>query len=359
MEKIKINGKIIDPEALVSDEGYRGGLSETEIRPLQIIRDWLLGQTEFTFQTSGSTGTPKLCNFSRSRIIAGAQRTLNFFQIDHGATVLCCLNTEFVAGFMMIIRALVGQLNLIITDPSADPWEGIEDKIDFAAVTPMQIENGMRNHPEQITKVGTLLIGGAAIHPLLEKQLQTLPGRVYHSYAMTETLTHVALRMVHGQEKSDVYSALPGVSFTIDDRNCLIIHDNVLGIKELITNDIVELQDSKSFRWLGRYDNVINTGGIKIQTEHLETMIGDALSGHGISTNFCVISTDDIKLTNRLVLLMEIHDVGLGEKEIRNLLKNLLPRYHSPSEVIFVREIFLTKSGKVDQIKNASHYLHT
>jgi o-succinylbenzoate---CoA ligase len=359
LEKIKINGKIIDPEALVSDEWPLAGLSESEKRPLQIIRDWVLGQTEFTFQTSGSTGTPKQCSFSREQIIASAQRTLDFFQLSQGATVLCCLNTDFVAGFMMIIRALVGQLKLIITDPSADPWKYLDDTIDFAAVTPMQFESGMRNLPEKITKVGTLLIGGAAIHPLLENQLQVLQGRIYHSYAMTETLTHVALRIVNGLGKSNVYSALPGVSFTVDDRNCLTIHDTLLRIKELITNDIVELQDSNSFQWLGRYDNVINTGGIKIHTEQLETMIGDALLGHGISTNFCVVSTDDIKLTSRVVLLMEIHDVRLREEEIRNLLKNRLPRYHSPSKVIFVREIFLTKSGKVDRIKNASHYLHT
>jgi o-succinylbenzoate---CoA ligase len=357
LERIKINGKIIDPEVIFSGEWI--GLKETERKPLQIITDWLLGQTEFTFRTSGSTGTPKQCSFSREQIIAGAQRTLDFFHLDQGTTILCCLNTEFVAGFMMIIRALVGQLNLIITDPSADPWKDLEDIIDFSAVTPMQVESGMRHYPEKISKIGKLLIGGAAIHPLLERQVADLPGRIYHSYAMTETLTHVALREVIGQGKSDIYSALPGVSFTVDDRKCLIIHDNVLGINELITNDIVELQDSKSFRWLGRYDNVINTGGIKIHTEQLETMIGDALLGHGISTNFCVISTDDLKLTNRLVLLMEIHNVELTEEEIRNLLKNRLPRYHSPSEVIFVPEIFLTKSGKVDRIKNASHYLHT
>ncbi|MDZ7607379.1 MAG: AMP-binding protein [Cyclobacteriaceae bacterium] len=359
MEKLKINGKIIDPEALVSDEWKWVGLSETERKPLQIIRDWQHGQTEFTFQTSGSTGTPKQCSFSRSQILASAQRTLDFFQLYQGNAVLCCLNTEFVAGFMMIIRALVGQLNLIITDPSTDPWKSLEDRIDFAAVTPMQIENGIRNHPEKIAKVGTILIGGAAIHPLLEKQLQALPGRVYHSYAMTETLTHVALREVVGPGKSDLYTALPGVSFTVDDRNCLIIHDDLLGIIELITNDIAELPDSKSFRWLGRFDHVINTGGIKIQVEQLEIMIGDALLQHGISANFCAVATADIQLTNRVVLLMETHGAALGAEEIRMLLKTRMPRYHCPSEVIFVSKIFHTKSGKVDRIKNASHYLHT
>ncbi len=357
MEGLKINGRVVDPRTLGSDE-WRG-LKESEKKPLRIISDWLKGQSEFSFQTSGSTGTPKQCRFSRNQIIASAQRTLDFFQLKQGDTTLCCLNTEFVAGYMMIIRALVGQLNLIITDPSADPWKDLEDIIDFAAVTPIQVESGMRRYPEKISKIGKLLIGGAAIHPLLERQVADLPGRVYHSYAMTETLTHVALREVAGTTKTDIYSALLGVSFTTDDKNCLIIHDNRLGLHGLKTTDLVELLDSKSFRWLGRYDNVINTGGIKLQIEYLEPLIGKALRQLGITSNFCVVPKEDLKRTTRVVLLIEIHGVSLRQEEIQLRLKSQMPRYHCPSEVIFVPEIFLTKSGKVDRIKNVSHYIHT
>jgi len=354
LESLKINGKFVDPGAVELDS-----LQESERRPLQIIRDWQNGQSEFSFQTSGSTGTPKIYVFSREQLVASAQRTLDFFQLSQGKTVLCCLNTEFVAGFMMIIRALVGKLNLVVTDAAADPWKSLENTIDFAAVTPMQVESGLQNYPDKISKIGTLLIGGAAIHPLLEIQLKDFPGRMYHSYAMTETLTHVALRKVTGQSRSDIYSALPGVSFSVNDKNCLVIHDELLGLKELNTTDVVELLDSKTFRWLGRFDNVINTGGIKIQIEHLEAMIGEALLHHGIIANFCIVSTSDIKLTTRIVLLMEAHRASVGEEGIRILLKSHLPRYHCPSEVIFVHEIFLTKSGKVDRIKNSDHYLHT
>jgi len=356
LESLKINGKIIDAQTLVSD-GW-DGLKESERRPLQIIRDWLSGQSEFSFQTSGSTGTPKLCSFSREQIIASAERTLDFFQLNQGNTVLCCLNTEFVAGFMMIIRALVGKLNLVVTDPAADLWKDLEYAIDFAAVTPMQIESGMRNYPEKISKIGTLLIGGAAIHPLLDKQLEALPGRVYHSYAMTETLTHVALREVVGPSRSDTYTALPGVTFSVNENACLVLHNALPGIGVLETNDVVTLVSDTAFRWIGRRDNIINSGGIKFQVERVEKDIANILTTRGFQSLFCLVAAPDTALTHKMIMLMESHENTMKQNEILNLLKAELPKYHYPREILFVQEILLTKTGKIDRKRNAEMYIH-
>ena len=359
MEEIKINGKIIDLEAIVSQGLERSVQSEYEANTRQIIKSWLLGQHEFAFKTSGSTGMPKSCVFSRDQVKNSAHRSLDFFGLKPGDTVLCCLNTEFVAGFMMIIRALIGQLNLVIIDPVSDPWKNLEDSINFTAVTPIQIESGLRDHPEKISMIGKLLVGGAAIHPLLERQLGALPVHVYHSYAMTETLTHIAMREVGSESISNIYSALEGVTFSTDAENCLIIHDAILGLKELRTNDVIELLNAKSFRWLGRIDNIVNSGGIKIQIEQLEASISELLVKHGINSNFCIVSKDDQVLTNKVVLLLENNELSFEALEIRSILKFGLPRYHCPTEVKLVPEIFLTKSGKVDRLKNTNHYLHS
>jgi len=246
------------------------------------------------------------------------------------------------------------------TNVTADPWLELGDDvaIDFAALTPIQIESGLTSHLSKMSRVKSLLIGGAALHPRLENQLHDLKNSVYHSYAMTETLTHVALRAVTGSKGSDVYKALDGVSFGVNEQNCLIINDAQLGLTNLQTTDEVELLDSKSFRWLGRMDNVINSGGIKIHVEQLESLIGEVLSRYGIITRFCIITRDDIRLTTAMLLLIEENVVGVEALEIRNYLKKNLPRFHSPTEVLLVPEIFHTESGKLDRIKNASHYLH-
>ena len=171
-----------------------------------------------------------------------------------------------VAGMMMLVRALEGQLDLVIESPKANPLKDISEdaKFEFCALTPYQAETVLHQSPQKFDQFKMVLIGGAAINPKLDSQLQELNCQVFHSYSMTETLTHVALRRINGPKKGKVYQALNGVSFSRDARGCLIVDDEILEIEGLITNDLVDLRDPKSFVWIGRIDNVINTGGIKL-----------------------------------------------------------------------------------------------
>lgn len=260
---------------------------------------------------------------------------------------------------MMIVRAIGGDLNLIIVTPNANPLAQIPPGqiIDFVAMTPLQVECVLRESADKINFINKLLIGGAGLHIQIESKLQKLKTKIYHSYSMTETLTHVALRSVNGIEKSDIYHALKGITFSRDERDCLIIHDRILEIDRLVTKDIVELIDDKSFRWIGRYDNVINSGGIKIQIEEIEKQVKGILHDLGIIQPFCILSIPDSKLTYKMILLIEQGETMLDEAYILRVLKSKLPRYHDPKALKQVPKLIYTKSGKIDRKKNGAVYL--
>lgn len=359
MENFTLNGKKIHLSELAESEISTDFYSGFEYKTLSIIQGWLRGSMEFSFQTSGSTGKPKNITFTRNQIVASAWRTIDAFGLQKGNTLLCCINTEFVAGFMMLIRAIVGDMRLIISESSTNPLTTLDSGqyIDFVAMTPIQVQGSMDKSPEKFAQIGTLLIGGAGLDPVLENKLKLTDCRIYHSYAMTETLTHVALRKLGHGENSDIYHALPGVNFEKDTDDCLIIYDKVLGIENLKTNDLVVLINEKSFIWKGRFDNVVNSGGIKIQVDQLEINIRKILLEAGTDVPFCLASVPDEKLTNKLVLIIEGMGLAKDHKKLLMNLKTTLPRFHDPKEIVFVPKLFQTKSGKIDRLKNASVYI--
>lgn len=355
MDSFVLNRKNYRTEEILQNELPVTEYSKSEHGAVSIIRNWYLGHQSFSFRTSGSTGNPKTISFQRDQIANSARRTIDAFGLKAGQTLLCCLNTDFVAGFMMIIRAIVGGMRLIIEEPKLNPLDGLEDEpVDFVALTPIQADAVLRAHSSVFGKVQKILLGGAAIHPELEKNLRGLSPEVFHSYGMTETLTHVAIRNVSKGEK--IYRALENVTFakTSDDR--LIVSDAALGIEGLVTNDIVRLLDDKTFSWFGRADNVINTGGIKISIDELEIEIRSILLEYGLSQDICLIAGEDRKLTSKLILLIE-STAPLGVEALKDVLKASLPKYHAPREVVSVSRLFYTKSGKIDRLKNSRAYL--
>lgn len=359
MKSFILNKKSFLFQDVLEEKIQLGDKSEFEIETLAFIRKWLSGQMNFQFHTSGSTGKPKKIIFTKSLLQKSALRSIDAFKLKLGETSLACLNTAFVAGKMMLVRALEGRLNLIIETPSANPLAQIDDEIsiDFCALTPYQLKSVLDETPTKLKQIKTLLIGGAELDPLVENQLQKEKTIVYHSYAMTETLTHVGLRIVNGLKRSDIYHGLQGVSFSKDNRSCLIIQDQVLRIDHLITNDIVEIINEKSFRWIGRFDNVVNSGGIKIQVEKLEDKIRVILNDLGIDHSFCLLSVPDKKLNKKLILLIEQSEKLINEKYILDTLKTSLPLYHNPKAIKQVAELYFTKSGKIDRNRNSEIYL--
>lgn len=355
-----LNDSKIEVHQLLNDELELHSYSDFELDTLTFIKKWFSGQKYFSLKTSGSTGKPKTLHFTREQLIKSAKRTLTTFNLKTGDKVLACLNPKYVAGMMMLIRALEGNLSLIIQSPGSNPLADFSSNqsMDFASFSPNQIDHILKESPDKLASIKIVLIGGAGLHTELEKKLITINSEIYHSYAMTETLTHTALRKISGHEKTDIFHALEGVTFEIDNRSCLIIHDGLLGVKRLITNDIVELIDDSTFILKGRYDNVINTGGIKIQIEEVEQNIRSVFSNMEIENSFCLIAQSDPSLTNMMVMLMENNPKQIANHTLINKIKEKLPKYHAPKKIILVPKIYLTATGKIDRNKNQEMYIY-
>ena len=157
---------------------------------------------------------------------------------------------------------------------------------------------------------------------------------------MTETISHVALRPVNGVDKTNVYTALPNVSFDLDDRGCLVIDAPNLGNLHLVTNDVVTLHDAKSFEWLGRFDNVINSGGVKLYPEKIEQLLRDF-----IKVPFIISSLQDQALGEQLILVLELDDPK-QVADYRNIISEL-ESYHRPKKIFTLSKFPVTETGKI------------
>ncbi len=301
----------------------------------QFISDWYFPKDEMTLQTSGSTGKPKSISVKKEWIKNSANLTGKTFGHQEGDSALLCMPMKYVAAKMMIVRAIELGLDLKVVEPSSTPLDGLDDTIDFAAMVPLQLENSLND----LDKVKTLIVGGGEVRPSLVESLQSLKTDVYETYGMTETLTHVAIKPLNGPGRTDVFQALNGIRFETDDRKCLVIYAPLLNPEPVITNDLVELADETSFRWLGRFDNVINSSGIKIIPEVVEAKLNEDIP----SRRFFIAGIPDETLGEKAVLVVEgdEFDVSL----------DFLDKYEKPKNIHFVPNFTETESGKVSRQK--------
>lgn len=299
------------------------------------LLDWFDSKTYIEMQTSGSTGTPKIIKVDKQAMVNSALATGDFFGLHAGNRALQCLPVKYVAGKMMLIRSIILGLDLDYVAPSSHPMEGLEEKYDFVAMVPMQAQNSLK----ELRNVKKLIVGGARISASLEKELMKLPTQVYETYGMTETITHIAAKRV-GEK---IFTVLPNVTISYDDRNCLVIHaPNIITEETVVTNDLVELVNENQFKFLGRIDNVINSGGIKIIPEQVE----QKLDGK-IDRRFFITSKEDKELGEKVVLVVEGATI-----EIDPVTFDVLDKYEHPREIIFIPKFKETENGKF--LRNAS-----
>ena len=293
------------------------------------LLDWFDYKSYIEMETSGSTGAPKTISISKQAMVDSALATGDFFNLQPGNKALQCLPVKYVAGKMMLVRAMILGLDLEFVTPSSHPLDHNEIDFDFVAMVPLQAQNSI----SQLKKVKKLIIGGAAVNKTLEKQLLKLPTKVYETYGMTETITHIAARKLG--EKA--FTVLPYVTVSFDDRNCLVIHAPRISPEVIITNDIVELLDENQFIFLGRMDNIINSGGIKLIPEQIEKkLVGK------ISQRFFIASKPDDELGEKVVLVIE------SEKhELDDSIYESLDKYEKPKEIIFIPKFLDTVTGKI------------
>ena len=297
----------------------------------QFISEWYSTNIEMDLKTSGSTGKPKSISVKKDWMQNSAELTRKTFGLKKGDSALLCMPMKYVAGKMMVVRALELGLDLKVVEPSSNPLKNMDEIIDFAAMVPFQLENSLND----LDQVKTLIVGGGQVSPKLVEKLQIESTQVYETYGMTETLTHVAIKPLNGPNISDLFRALDGIHFEKDDRGCLAIHASALNPVPIVTNDLVELIDENSFRWLGRFDNVINSGGIKIIPEVVEAKLLSIIPNN----RFFINGESDESLGEKVVLVVEGNVIEISFDS--------LEKFEKPKEIYFISEFLETESGKI------------
>jgi len=306
------------------------------------IEDYLSDELNIAVQTSGTTGTPKQMNILKNKMKISANKTAAYFNFEKGQKVLLTLPATYIAAKMMIVRALEHQLNLICVAPQNDFINNFNDEIYFCPLVPLQAQKALSNKAslKKIQQIKHILLGGAPVNKQLLNTLQKQPNNYYHSYGMTETLSHIAVRTLN-KPYSEYFTVLHNISITKDNRDCLIINAPQFSGEPIVTNDIVEIKNEKSFKWLGRYDNVINSGGIKIIPEQVEAAIE-----HLIKKPFYIIGEANEQLGEQVVLYIETAEL-FDTKTLLTQLKNCLPKHHAPKKIILLSAFERTHSGKI------------
>nr|WP_319273474.1 AMP-binding protein [uncultured Draconibacterium sp.] len=311
------------------------------------LKEWYNANDFIEVQTSGSTGTPKTIKLKKDFVAASAFRTIRFFDLQKGDRILHCLPSNFIAGKLMTVRALVGKLDLQFVDPASDFSYLPNDKpIKFAAMVINQVKKYLAL-PEK--NIENLLIGGSAIPQPLEEQLLQISTQCYSSYAMTETATHIALRKLNGENKTPYYTCLDDISVELDERDCIRILMPELENGAIQTNDLGELKDRHQFKVLGRVDNVIISGGIKFLPEQIEEKLSKE-----ISVPFAIGSMPDEKLGERIILLIESQADEEVKSTIETHCNKLLSKYEQPKDIRFIENLPRTENGKIDRKKLSS-----
>ena len=305
------------------------------------LTSWYDAKDYIETYTSGSTGKPKCIRIKKTKMKESARMTGEFLKLKKGDTAVLCLSPITIAGKMMIVRAIVLELKLSVTLINSNPINNLDSKIEFIAMVPIQLLTTLELCPEKLHKCRNIIIGGAEISETLSRKIKDAGLTVYHTFGMTETISHIAMRKV-GIITEDFFTAIGETYFT-KENECLVVHSPLLDNGKLKTNDSIELIDSKRFKWKGRADFVINSGGVKIQPELVEKKIN-----HLLSVPFFIIGITDEKLGQKVVLFVESSNELLVNK---NDLKTLLLPYENPREIYFLKEFNRTESGKINRIK--------
>lgn len=327
--------------------------TEFEKKVKAFLDEWLSDEKTVPVQTSGSTGIPKVFEIEKHKMIASAEMTCNFLGLKEGNKALLCLPVEYISGKMMVVRSIVKNLRLKITAPSVQPLQNLNEEIDFCAMTPLQVENSL----DKLYLIKNLIIGGAAVSESLKNKIFSTLGskgsqRIFETYGMSETLSHIALKQIFPVSEA-FFTAFENVDISTDERGCLRIFAPHLNAEILQTNDLVEIKNNNQFRFLGRIDNVINSGGAKIFPEQLESLVKKEIQNEAV-----FLGIEDESLGQKLILIIE----GQKSQDVIHKIAAIPfeKSFHNPKEIIFVGKIPRTPSGKVNRIELkkyiAEHY---
>lgn len=300
------------------------------------LMDWIKPNPYIQLKTSGSTGTPKVITYNKQSMVNSALATGDHFNVTIGDTALHCLNADFIAGKMMLVRAMILGLEIDLVPPQGNVLAHSDKVYDFAAMVPLQVEQSFA----ALNRVKTLLIGGAPTPMALKNRLKSRKTQCFETYGMTETLTHIASRKLNSD--IEVFTPLPGVQLTTDQRNCLVIEVPYLSNEKIVTNDLVILAKNQTFNLRGRIDNIINTGGVKILPEELEATLAEE-----IDQPFFVAGIPDEIFGEKLILVVEGEPNSSHEQRLAEI--TTIAKYERPKAVYFLSEFMRTSNGKIQR----------
>jgi O-succinylbenzoic acid--CoA ligase len=303
----------------------------------QFLKSWFSKDDFIYVKTSGSTGVPKEIKLQKKQMINSAFATGEYFDLIEGTSALLCLPTAYIAGKMMLVRALVLGWQLDAVDAGSIPLKGIEKEYDFSAMVPLQLENSLKS----LHLIKTLIVGGGVVSIPLQSKLQSVFTAIFATYGMTETITHIAVKKLNNFNlEPNFYEVLPNVEIYKDALNCLVINAPEVSNEIVFTNDIVHLVSDTQFEWLGRFDTIINSGGVKLHPEKIEERLSKI-----ITARFFVTGVTDEKLGEKLILIIE------GESQSLEFNNINLSKFEIPKEVYFVSKFVETETKKIQRKK--------
>jgi O-succinylbenzoic acid--CoA ligase len=312
------------------------------------LLDWISESVDILQRTSGSTGLPKELRLTKKSMVKSALLTGSFLDLGEGTRAVLCLPVSSIAGKMMLVRALTLGWKLTIVAPDRNPLWSIAEDIDFVAMVPMQLEASLK----EMDRVATVLVGGAPVSKALREAISGLKTEVYESYGMSETASHIALRQLNSKDESrppgsvPPFRTLPGIAIAQDENGCLVVNAPFISKEPIHTTDLVFLEDTESFQWLGRSDSAVNSGGVKLVPEVIESKLEQL-----IKPRFFLTGIPDAVLGEKLVLIAE----GKPQKNLLGTVSksSLLEKYEIPKAVYFLNAFIMTQSGKIsrDEIK--------
>ncbi|HEY0741896.1 MAG TPA: AMP-binding protein [Chryseosolibacter sp.] len=349
---LSINGRLVSFSQIMSGEEIPQ--TPFESTTFSFISSWFAGTTQFEITTSGSTGTPKRIFITRDQMIASAKLTAQVLGLRPSDSCLVCIDTRFIGGRMMLVRAFTIGLQIFAVDPCANPLEKLppDQWVNFAAFVPYQVEHILHSsNPLVLNRLNKAIVGGAPLRQSTVEALDHYECKCWATYGMTETISHVALQALNGKDKQNYFECLPGTAVELDDRNCLILNVPFLN-DQIITNDVAELLDRTRFRWLGRFDNIINTGGIKVSPEKVEGTLQPFFEESGRSLRYFVHGIQDDQLGSRVVLVIEANTIDEDFlKSLRTFLTSTLPQFEIPKSTLLVSKFSETENGKINRLQ--------
>lgn len=317
------------------------------------LRNWFDEKSFVEVITSGSTGNPKIIKLQKNHMIHSAKATGDYFNLPENTTALLCMSTNYIAGKMMLVRALTLGWHLDIAEPTSNPLKNSDKNYDFSAMVPLQLHNSLAD----IHKIKKLIVGGGTVSNALLNKIQEVKTEIFATYGMTETITHIAVKKLNQIRHAELVSAsyyktLPNIKIAVDHRGCLVIDAPTISAEKVVTNDLVQLISPSEFKWLGRIDNVINSGGIKLIPEQIEEKLAKI-----IKNRFFVARKKDMVLGEKLILVIEeskIEKINNPSKvailkEIKNT--KLFSTYEIPKEIYFLEKFMETETNKIDRAK--------